>query len=152
MHNTQPWRFPVRDAGRTIELRADSAQQLPYSDPSGRAAHIACGAALFNLRLAAAVAGQGADVRLLPDPREPLPLATVQLAGPYRAAPAQSELHAAIDPRQTNRPLARVCPGHGPFSQVPASGVTSRCDARPPRAGGGCAIRLVPVQAKRQAH
>jgi hypothetical protein len=83
MHNTQPWRFQVRDAGRTIELRADPARQLPYSDPSGRAAHIACGAALFNLRLAAAVAGQGTDVRLLPDPREPL--------------------HAAIDRRHTNR-------------------------------------------------
>jgi len=103
MHNTQPWRFQVRDAGRTIELRADPARQLPYSDPSGRAAHIACGAALFNLRLAAAVAGQGADVRLLPDPREPLLLATVRLAGPYRAAPADSELHAAIDRRHTNR-------------------------------------------------
>jgi len=77
--------------------------KLPYSDPSGRAAHIACGAALFNLRLAAAVAGQGADVRLLPDPREPLLLATVRLAGPYRAAPADSELHAAIDRRHTNR-------------------------------------------------
>src|SRR5713101_897822 len=67
MHNTQPWRFRVRQASRTIELRADPARQLPYSDPDGRAVHIACGAAVFNLRLAAAVAGWQASVLLLPE-------------------------------------------------------------------------------------
>jgi nitroreductase len=103
MHNTQPWRFRMRDGGRTIELRADPARQLPSGDPAGRAAHIACGAALFNLRLAAAAAGLHADARLLPDPREPLLLATVRLAGPHRPAAAESELHAAIERRHTNR-------------------------------------------------
>ncbi len=103
MHNTQPWRFRVSDAGRTIELRADPSRQLPYGDPSGRAAHIACGAALFNLRLAAAAARLRADARLLPDPGEPLLLATVRLAGPHRPAAAERELHAAIEERHTNR-------------------------------------------------
>ena len=103
MHNTQPWRFRVSDPGRTIELRADPARQLPYGDPDGRAAHIACGAALFNLRLAAAAAGLRADARLLPDPGEPLLLATVWLAGPHRPAAAEAELHAAIEERHTNR-------------------------------------------------
>jgi hypothetical protein len=114
MHNTQPWRFRVSNADRAIELRADPARQLPYGDPAGRAAHIACGAALFNLRLAAAAAGLRADARLLPDPREPLLLATVRLAGPHRPAADEGELHAAIEQRHTNRqPFSRrpVPPG-----------------------------------------
>jgi len=103
MHNTQPWQFRVRPGRCTIELFADQARQLPHSDPAGRAGHIACGAALFNLRLAAAVAGWQTAVRLLPDPGRPLLLATVQLGGPYRVSSAERELHAAIDRRHTNR-------------------------------------------------
>jgi nitroreductase len=103
MHNTQPWRFRVRRYSQVIELRADPARALPYSDPNGRAVHIACGAALFNLRLAAAVAGREPVVKLLPDPLQPVLLASVRLAGPYRALPAEVELHAAIARRHTNR-------------------------------------------------
>ena len=58
MHNTQPWRFRVLPAAATIELYADPERMLRIGDPSGRAVHIACGAALLNLRLAAAVAGR----------------------------------------------------------------------------------------------
>jgi nitroreductase len=103
MHNTQPWRFRVRPATYTIELHADPARALRYGDPDGRAVHIACGAALFNLRLAAAVAGRQPIVTLLPDPGQPLLLATVRLAGQCRADPAERELHAAIARRHTNR-------------------------------------------------
>ena len=110
MHNTQPWRFRVRRTANTIELRADPARMLRYSDPRGRALHIACGAALFNLRLAAAVAGRQPVVQLLPDPGQALLLATVSLAGRYHAQPAELELHAAITRRHTNR---------GPFSGRP---------------------------------
>ena len=73
LHNTQPWRFRVRDGGSVIELLADPARMLPAADPGGRAAHVACGAALFNLRLAAAVVGLRPDIALLPDPGRPLP-------------------------------------------------------------------------------
>jgi nitroreductase len=111
MHNTQPWRFRVLRASQTIELRADPERALPHGDPGGRAAHIACGAALFNLRLAAAVAGREPVVELLPDPGQPLLLATVRLAGPHQAQEAERELHAAIPRRHTNR---------GPFSRRPA--------------------------------
>jgi nitroreductase len=103
MHNTQPWRFRVRHDCQTIELSADPARTLRHGDPSGRAVHLACGAALFNLRLAAAVAGRQPVVALLPDPGQPLLLATIRLAGPYRAQPAERELHAAITRRHTNR-------------------------------------------------
>jgi nitroreductase len=76
---------------------------LRHSDPHGRAVHIACGAALFNLRLAIMVAGREPAVRLLPDPAQPLLLATARLAGPYRPGEADRELHAAISARRTNR-------------------------------------------------
>ena len=71
MHNTQPWRFRVEQASQTIGLYADPARMLRFGDPDGRALHIACGAALFNLRLAATVAGRQPVFRLLPDPGQP---------------------------------------------------------------------------------
>ncbi len=128
MYNTQPWRFRVLPAACAIELRADPERLLPVADPSGRGMHIACGAALLNLRLAAAVAGREAVVQLLPNPAEPLLLARVGLAGPHRAGSAERELHAAIAARRTNR---------GPFSgrRVPAGVLAELADAA--RAEGG---------------
>lgn len=82
MHNTQPWRFQFDPAGETISLYADPARMLPVADPDGRSLHISCGAALFNLRLAVAVAGRQPVVRLIPDPGQPLLLATLRLARP----------------------------------------------------------------------
>jgi nitroreductase len=108
MHNTQPWRFKVSQD--TIELHADPERVLPVIDPAGRGVYLACGAALLNLRLAAAVAGREPVVQLLPYPDQPLLLATVRLAGPHRAGPVECELHAAITRRHTNR---------GPFSGRP---------------------------------
>ena len=126
LHNTQPWRFRVRDGGSVIELFADPARMLPAADPGGRAAHIACGAALFNLRLAAAVAGQRPDIRLLPDSGQPLLLAEVRLVGTGQAAaPWERELHAAIERRQSNRE---------PYSTRPVS-----ADARAELAGAASA-------------
>jgi hypothetical protein len=75
MHNTQPWRFRIQDAGSTIELHLDPARMLPAGDPDGRAAHIACGAALLNVRVAVADAGLRPDIRLLPNPDQSLLLA-----------------------------------------------------------------------------
>jgi nitroreductase len=104
LHNTQPWRFGIRGGGSVIELHVDPARMLPAADPGGRAAHIACGAALFNLRLAAAVTGLRPDIALLPDPDQPLLLADVRLAAATQdATPWERELHAAVARRQTNR-------------------------------------------------
>ena len=114
MHNTQPWRFRVDETGPTIALYADAERQLAYGDPQGRAVHIGCGAALLNLRLAAAVHGRQAVVQLLPDPGQPLLLASIRLGGPCRAGDVEAELHAAIPRRHTNRePFSgrRVPPG-----------------------------------------
>jgi nitroreductase len=103
MHNTQPWRFRVLRAEQTIELYADPSRMLKHADPHGRAVHIACGAAQFNLRLAVAAAGREPVVRLFPDPEQPLLLAALRLAGPYRPSEADTELLAAVAGRHTNR-------------------------------------------------
>ena len=103
LHNAQPWRFRIWPSSSVIELAADPARMLPSADPHGRAAHIACGAALFNLRIAAAVAGLRPDIRLLPDPGQPLLLAEIRLTGRHQATSWERELKAAIPRRQTNR-------------------------------------------------
>lgn len=92
----QPWRYQVHLSTQTIDLYADAERVQRYGDPSGRAVHIACGAALLNLRLAAAAAGRQAVPRLLPDPRRRRLLATLRLGGPQRVRPDQEELYAAI--------------------------------------------------------
>src|SRR5262245_11700148 len=102
-HNSQPWRFRFDPASQTIGLYADPERMLRVSDPAGRGLHIACGAALFNLRLAAAVAGRQAVVRLAPDADQPLLIAAVRLAGPSQPQQQEIELHAAIAERRTNR-------------------------------------------------
>lgn len=112
MHNAQPWRFQFEPASQSISLFADSSRMLRVADPQGRALHISCGAALFNLRLAIAMAGRQPVVRLIPDPGRPLLLATVRLAGPAQAQPQEAELYEAIAARRTNR---------SPFSRRPVS-------------------------------
>ena len=113
IHNSQPWQFVARPADRVIEIYADPARTLRRGDPRGRAVHIACGSALFNLRLAIARAGCEPVARLLPSPRDPLLLASVRLAGPYRPRPAEPDLYAAI-----HLPI-----GCGPLTGRPPRGV-----------------------------
>ncbi|UED84131.1 Acg family FMN-binding oxidoreductase [Streptomyces profundus] len=111
LHNAQPWRFRYRVDSGTLQLRAAMERVLPHSDPDGRALHMGCGAALLNLRVAAAAAGWRADHRVLPDPYDPRLLATVRLArppaddDPHGAAElaALAELAAQIDRRHTSR-------------------------------------------------
>jgi len=101
LHNTQPWRFRPRDGA--LEVLADQSRQLPAADPNGWALRIACGAAILNARLAFAVAGCPAQVRLRPDPLQPDLLARLT-PGPARpASPDERTLHAAIPLRHTNR-------------------------------------------------
>ncbi len=53
LHNTQPWRLWATTSGAGIEIYVDPARTLPVGDPKGRAAYLACGAALFNVPAAA---------------------------------------------------------------------------------------------------
>jgi Nitroreductase family len=103
LHNAQPWRLLVKNAGTTIEMFADPDRMLPVTDPQGRSAYISCGAALLNLRVAATAKSLRADVTLTPDSARPLFVAQVALSGGHRATPQDGELAAAISLRHTSR-------------------------------------------------
>ncbi|MEU3950698.1 nitroreductase [Streptomyces sp. NPDC029526] len=105
MHNAQPWRFRFLTGERVLLLRADPERAMPRSDPDNRALHIGCGAALFNLRVATAHAGLLPDVRLLPDPQDPLLLAAVHLADEVGRLRDEelARLNPAIRRRHTSR-------------------------------------------------
>jgi hypothetical protein len=109
IHNTQPWRFRV--TGDFIELHGDPDRMLWVADPLGRALHLSCGAALFNLRLAVRALGAKPLVWPLPYPqREPTLLASVQLEPGRPATSQEYEMHEAIHQRHTSRE---------PFSERP---------------------------------
>ncbi|WP_228044201.1 Acg family FMN-binding oxidoreductase [Streptomyces ferrugineus] len=106
IHNTQPWRFRMDPDTWTLEIRTAPERSLPLTDPEGRAQHVSVGAAVFNLRLAAARLGRRPQVRLLPDPGRPELLATLHLTGP--AVPdtdhaREPDLYGAIARRHTSR-------------------------------------------------
>jgi hypothetical protein len=77
--NAQPWRFRFLRDSRSVRLHADHGRGLPQVDPERCGLHLGCGAALFNLRVAAAAAGRDPIVRLLPDASDPTLLAEVCL-------------------------------------------------------------------------
>lgn len=83
MHNAQSWRFRFLTGERVLLMRADPERAMPRSDPDSRALHIGCGAALFNVRVAAAHANLVPQTRLLPEPQD---LAT-----------GRSSLHSTLD-------------------------------------------------------
>ncbi|MCD7442312.1 nitroreductase family protein [Streptomyces lincolnensis] len=103
LHNTQPWHFRWHSDGRVLELRADLDRSLPRTDPDHRALHLGCGAALFNLRVAAAHSGLHAPALLLPDPSDPYLLATVRLADTGPPDRDLARLRPALDRRHTSR-------------------------------------------------
>ncbi len=113
LRSLRPWCLRAGAGGQVTELWASPSPDLRALDPTGRAVHIACGAALLRLRLAAAVAGREPVDRLLPRAGEPLLLATIRLAGPRQPSRAERALHAAIA-----RPVTGDPPGAAP---VPAS-------------------------------
>ncbi len=110
LHNSQPWRFRVLPD--VIELWADPARRLVAADPTGREQRLACGAALYNVRLGLHGHGIRPLVTLHVDPERPDLLATVRYGGRKPPTPEQSALLAAIPRRHTNR---------RPFSDEPVS-------------------------------
>jgi nitroreductase len=123
MHNTQPWRF--RFTGPTIDVLLDPERRLPVGDPTGRAARVACGAAVLNLRIALAAAGAPASVELWPE--QDL-VARLAPAPPRPATPAERRLHAAIPRRHSNR---------YPFADVPVPAAARTDLVRAARDEGG---------------
>jgi nitroreductase len=110
LHNSQPWQFRVLPD--VIELWADPARRLVVADPTGREQRLACGAALYNLRLGLHGHGIRPLVTLQADAQRPDLLATVRYGGRKPPTPEQQSLLAAIPRRHTNR---------RPFSDEPVS-------------------------------
>jgi hypothetical protein len=101
LHNSQPWSFKV-DAG-TITVYADPARHLMRTDPTGRSLLISCGAALFNLRVAAEHLGFHPRVRLLPHGIDPTLVATVTVERHHAHVGGLAAYYPAIAARHTNR-------------------------------------------------
>jgi nitroreductase len=100
VHNSQPWRFVLADAG--VHLYADFHRWLPATDSDGRDLVVSCGIVLHHLRVALAAAGVRAAVHRMPDPDRPDHLAAVELRlGP--PADADLGMAAAIMRRRTDR-------------------------------------------------
>lgn len=100
-HNTQPWRFVLRD--RSIDVRADRSRRLPVVDPDDRELIISCGAALDHLVLALEHLRFPPVVKLLPDGDAGDLLATVTVPeAPTECASRSAEMSAIVR-RRTNR-------------------------------------------------
>jgi nitroreductase len=101
VHNTQPWRFAVRNGA--LDIYSDPVRQLRVVDPLGRQLTISCGCAVLNARVALAAAGQDAVVTELPDPAEPDLLARIAIGAPAERWLPLSALDSAIPARRSNR-------------------------------------------------
>ncbi|WP_236652003.1 Acg family FMN-binding oxidoreductase [Streptacidiphilus neutrinimicus] len=105
LHNSQPWRFRATEDRRGLLVDRDPSRAVPVTDPTGRALHVSIGAALLNLRVAAASLGLETRLRLLPDPAQPDLVAALAFdrpppgAGPHPDA----ELYPAIAERHSSR-------------------------------------------------
>jgi nitroreductase len=139
MHNSQPWRFRLRDGA--IEVLRDADRSLPVADATGWATRLGCGAAVYNARLALAATGRPALVRLRPAVAEPDLLARLSPGPAAQPTPVERELLAAVPLRHTNR---------SPFLPTPVPGDVRQRLVEAARAEGGwldLIIGPVPVAA-----
>jgi hypothetical protein len=100
-HNTQPWVFRI--GASFIDLLADGTRALPVNDPEDRELTISCGAALMNLRVAAAADGFRVQVQRFPDPTEPDWLGRVTLSRDSGEPGTEGALAGFIEGRRTYR-------------------------------------------------
>lgn len=78
LHNSQPWQWVAQDD--TVQLFLDKDRILYSTDHSGREAVIGCGAVLDHFRVAMAAEGWTANVDRMPNPNNPLHLASVDFS------------------------------------------------------------------------
>jgi hypothetical protein len=129
-HNTQPWRFVVRDD--SLEVWTDPTRALPASDPLMRELVLSCGTAVHHVEVAAAALGRKVAVTLLPEGGTSL-VARVVETGPTEVTAHAHALLDAVPLRRTDRgPLDRTLLAPSlPFQLQSAA------------AGYGAAFRLV---------
>lgn len=100
-HDSRPWRFRVTT--HTIELHAVAERALPVADPHGREQRMACGAALFTLRLALHAHRIRPIVTLMPAHDRPDLLAVIRHGGTKEPTPLQTRLLLAVPALRTGR-------------------------------------------------
>ena len=100
-HNTQPWTFAIVPDG--IEVFADYSRRLPQVDPADRELLMSVGAAIFNLRVAAAHFGFESSVLYPPHPSETSAVALVSLRETSLPDASLRRLFPGIVRRRTNR-------------------------------------------------
>ncbi|PWS37878.1 nitroreductase [Falsiroseomonas bella] len=128
-HNTQPWRFRLRDDA-TLEMLADRSRALPVVDPDDRELTISCGAALGNLRCAAAGLGEALAVEVLPDPADRDLMARIHALGPCPPAVGSAPLLRAVTARRTSRQVYDPDPVPEPLRLAAISAAEREGDAR----------------------
>ncbi|MFJ5925985.1 Acg family FMN-binding oxidoreductase [Kitasatospora sp. NPDC092948] len=104
LHNSQPWQFRAAEDGHGVLVFADPDRAVPVADPDGRGMLLSVGAALFNLRVAAARQGLPVEeLELLPGPvAADAPVAVVHFG--RRGVPDETaELADAIALRHSSR-------------------------------------------------
>lgn len=111
-HNSQPWFFVEEGHDHGFELHADGGRRMVLTDPGGREMVIACGAALFNVRIAVRHLGFRPVVDVLPDPGDPDYLARVGFGAHAPVTDEEELLAGAMFHRHTHR---------GPFGPEPVS-------------------------------
>lgn len=82
-YNAQPWLFEI--CGESLDVIRDRSWAFRETDPEGRELTLSCGAALFNLRVAARHFGYETRIQTLPWPGDRYLLARVHLE---RVSPA----------------------------------------------------------------
>ncbi len=103
-HNTQSWKFKLSDEG--IAVYADYSRRLPVADPGNRELIMGVGAAIMNLRVAAAHFGFECTIHYNQTEDSELPLAFLRLSRPLSPSPAERQLaqmFPSITKRHTNR-------------------------------------------------
>ena len=100
-HNTQPWSFRITSEG--IEVYSDPGRRLPIIDPADRELLMSVGAAITNLRVAAAHFGFETTVLYQPRLEESLPVALVAIRETCCPEPSLTRLFSGITARHTNR-------------------------------------------------
>jgi nitroreductase len=100
-HNAQPWIFEIE--GDEARLYADPGRSLAVADPRDREKLMGCGAALLNLRVAAAHFGFATSVEVVAGSRRDGMLARLRLEERRPAGTDEEELFRAIPVRRTCR-------------------------------------------------
>lgn len=101
LHNSQPWRLAGTED--TVFISSDPDCWLPREDPTQSSLFISLGAAVFNVRVAAAQLGRLAHVSLLPPSPDPYLVARLDLAVGLGVDPELLALFPYLARRRTNR-------------------------------------------------